>query len=58
MRSCISEINNTSVDNAGDLHIVMPRYNLLQYSENYCMTPGSLWNYYRDEISDNANINC
>ena len=30
----------------------MPMYNLLEYSQNYSMTSGSLWNYYRDEIDD------
>ena len=29
--------------------------NLLEYSPNYSMTPGSLWNYYRDELNDSAN---
>ena len=38
------------IDNAEDLDIVMPMYNLLEYSQNYSMTPGSLRNYYRDEI--------
>ena len=33
----------------------MPMYNLLQYSCNYSMAPGSLWNYHRDEINDSAN---
>ena len=49
-RSCIWKINNSFIDNAEDLDIVMPIYNLLEYSDNYCMTSGSLWNYYRDEI--------
>ena len=39
-------------DNAEDLDIVMPMYNLLEYSQNYSMTSGSLWNYYRDKIDD------
>ena len=30
----------------------MPMYSLLEYSQNYSMTSGSLWNYYRDEIGD------
>ena len=30
----------------------MPVYNLLEYSDNYSMTSGSFWNYYRDEICD------
>ena len=51
-RSCISKINNTFIDNAEDLDIVMPMYNLLEYSDNYSMTSGSLWNYYRDEVND------
>ena len=51
-RSCITKINNIFVDNAEDLDIVMPMYNLLEYSDNYSMTSGSLWNYYRDEIND------
>ena len=35
----------------------MPMYNLLQYSDDYSMTSGSLWNYYRDEVNDSANEN-
>ena len=33
----------------------MPTYNLLEYSGNYSMTSGSLWNYYRDKVNDDAN---
>ena len=33
-------------------HKLMCMYNLLEYSQNYSMTSGSLWNYYRDEIDD------
>ena len=47
--SCISEINNTQVDNAKDIDIVMPMYNLIEYSDNYAKTTGSLWQYFRDE---------
>ena len=35
----------------------MQIYNLLEYSDNYSMTSGSLWNYYRDEVNDDANEN-
>ena len=35
----------------------MPMYYLLEYSDNYSMTSGSLWNYYRDEINDDGNEN-
>ena len=37
-RSCISKNNNTVIDNAEDLDIVMPMYNLLELSKNYSMT--------------------
>ena len=47
--SCISKINNILIDNAEDLNLVMPKYNLIEYSKNYSETTGSLWNYYRDE---------
>ena len=30
----------------------MLMYNLLEYSDNYALTSGSLWNYYRDERND------
>ena len=32
-------------------------YILLKYSDNYSMTSGSLWNYYRDDVNDDANEN-
>ena len=44
----ISEINNTQVDNAKYLDIVMPMYNLIEYSNNYLKTSGSLWQYCKD----------
>ena len=47
------EINNTQVDNAKDINIVMPMYNLIEYSDNYAKTSGSLWQYFRDEPDDN-----
>ena len=50
--SCISKINNELVENAEDLDIVMPMYNLLEYSKNYEKTSGFLFNYYRDEPSE------
>ena len=40
--NCISEINNTQIDNAKDIDIVMPMYNLIEYSGNYEKTSGSL----------------
>ena len=47
--SCISKLNGVLIENAEDLDIIMPMYNLLEYSKNLSDTSGSLWNYYRDE---------
>ena len=55
--NCISKINGTKIDNAEDLDVVMPMYNLLEYSKNYKKTTGSLWNYYRDEPSNPLSSN-
>ena len=49
---CISRINNTDIDNAQDIDIVMPMYNLIEYSDNYSKTSGSLWQYYKDDPND------
>ena len=46
--NCISEINNTEVDNAKDIDIIMPMYNLIEYSVNYAKTTGRLWQYFRE----------
>ena len=50
---CISRINNTDIDNAQGIDIVMPMYNLIEYSYNYSKTSGSLWQYYIDNPNDN-----
>ena len=50
---CTSRINNTDIDNAHDIDIVMPMYNLLEYSDNYLKISGSLWQYYNDHPNDN-----
>ena len=55
--SCVSKIKNTLIDNAEDLDVAMPMYNLIEYSKNYRKTTGSLWNYYRDELTDDRNNN-
>ena len=47
--NCISKINNALIYNAEDLDIVMPMYNLYEYSKKYSKTTGSLRNYYKDE---------
>ena len=51
--NCKSEINNTEIDNANDIDIVMAMYNLIKYSDNYAKTSGNLWQYYRGEPNDN-----
>ena len=52
--NCISKINGVKIDsdNAEDLDVEMPMYNLLEYNKNHKKTTGSLWNYYRDEPSN------
>ena len=45
--SCILNINDTLIDNAEDLNILMPMYNLIKYIKNYSKTTGTLWNYQR-----------
>ena len=50
---CISEINNTQIDDATDLDVVMPIYNSIEYSNNYLETSGSLWQYYWDDSYGN-----
>ena len=53
--SCITKINNELIEDAEDLDIVMPMYNLLEYSKNYRKTIGSLYNYYRDKLTNDGN---
>ena len=53
--NCRSEVNNTQIDNAKDIDIVMPMYNLIEYSDNYAKTTGSLWKYCKDMPARDAN---
>ena len=58
--NCIGEINNTQIDNAKDLHILMLMYNLIEYSDNYSKASGSLWQYCKNipaVDNDNAIVN-
>ena len=48
LTNCISKINNTQIDNAEYIDIVMPMYNLTEYSDNYSKTFGSLWKYCKE----------
>ena len=52
---CISRINNTVIDNSHDIDIIMPMYKLIEYSDNYSKTSGSLWQYYKDNPNGNLN---
>ena len=52
-----TRINGELIEDADDLDIVMPMYSLLEYSKNYRKTIGSLYNYYRDELRDDADNN-
>ena len=49
----ISRINGTDNDNSQDIDTLMPMYNLIEYSDNYSKTSGSLWQYYKDDPNDN-----
>ena len=53
-KDCRTEINDTFVDYADFINITMPMYNLIEYSDNYSDTSGSLWGFKRDEINNNA----
>ena len=55
--SCITRINGELIEDADDLDVVMHMYNLLEYSKNYRKTTGSSYNYYRDELDDDADLN-
>ena len=47
---CISDINNTKTDNAKDIDVFMPIYNLIEHRDNYSKRSGILWKYYRDKL--------
>ena len=56
-RTCDITINDEHIEKAEDLDIVMPMYNLLEYSDNYQDSTGSLYQFKRDEPPDeNANV--
>ena len=54
-KKCRTEINETFVDNAEHINIAMPMYNLIEYSDNYSDTSGSLWQFKRGEQPTNNN---
>ena len=53
---CRKEINETFVDETNFINITMPMYNLIEYSDNYSDTSGTLWQFKRDETIDNADL--
>ena len=55
---CISKINNTEIDNAQCIDVVIPMYHLIEYSDNYSKKSGSLWQYCKEiaAIDNNGNI--
>ena len=55
-KECRTQINETFVDDAELINIAMPMYNFIEYSDNYSDTSGSLWQFKRDEIINNANV--
>ena len=56
--NCKSKLYNTEIDNVKDIDIVMPMYNLIEYSDNYSKTSGSLWQYCKDipAVNNDGNI--
>ena len=53
---CKTEIN-VFIDDANHIYIAMPMYNLINYSDNYSDTSGSLWQFKRDEVpANNADL--
>ena len=56
-RTCDVTINDEHTEKSEDLDIVMPMYNLLEYSDNYQNSTGSLYQFKRDEQpDDNADV--
>ena len=55
-KKCSTEIDGTLVDETDFINITMPMYNLIEYSDNYSDTSGSLWQFKRDEIINNADV--
>ena len=49
----VLQINDIFVDKANHIYIAMPMYNLIEYSDNYSDTSGSLWQFKRDKFSAN-----
>ena len=55
-KDCRTEINDTFVDYPDFINIAMSLYNLIEYSDSYSDSSGSLWGFKRDEVANNANV--
>ena len=55
-KKCSTKIDGTLVDETDFINVTMPMHNLIEYSDNYSDTSGSLWDFKRDEIVNNANV--
>ena len=51
-----TEINETFVDETDFINITMPVYNLIEYSDNYSDSSGSLWHFERAKITNDADV--
>ena len=54
---CVTHTNDEHVETAENLDIIMPMYNLIEYSDNYADSSGSLYQFKRDESPTNGNSN-
>ena len=52
-RRCVTHINDKHAETAENLDIIMPMYNLLEYSDNYTGSSGNLWHFKRDKQNMN-----
>ena len=51
------KINDVFADKSNHIYIAIPMYNLIEYSDNYSDTSGSLWQFKRDEApANNADL--
>ena len=53
---CRTIIYETFVDGTDFINIAVPMYTLIEYSDNYSDTSGSLWQFKRDKITNNADV--
>ena len=57
MSTCITKFNDIFVGEANHIYIAIPMYNLIEYSDNYSDTSGSLWQFKRDDVpADNVDL--